>query len=668
MPGVWRLRVGTPEPITPTAIRFVPPSHAQMGKLDAPADAPLKEASIQIHEHGLTVRLPYDHDENIYGFGLQMFSFNHRGTEKTLRVNADPVADTGDSHAPVPMYVSSKGYAIFVDTARYATFCCGTAETVDDLADPRTPSPPPPGSDDAAVTSGYVTVRIDGVPGVDIYLFAGPTMLDAVRRYNLYSGGGISPPEWGLGVWYRTERNADDKTVMALAKEFRQKNIPCDVIGLEPGWLSHSYSCSFQWSSRFQSPAAFVKELAALGYKVNLWEHAFVHSSAPFYGEIKPHCGDYLVWQGLTPDFINKEARSIFGQYHRKHLIDLGISGFKLDECDNSDYTGGWSFPEFSRFPSGMTGEQMHSLFGIAYQRTLLEQFEAANIATYCQVRSSGALAAPYPFVLYSDLYDHRGFIRALVNSGFSGLLWCPEVRDCKGPDDLVRRLQSVVFSPLALINCCGVKNPPWKQPDMDKNNAGQFITQWEVLEARCRDVLQWRMMLLPYLRSAFSRYRQDATPPIRALVLDYPDDSLLSSIDDQFMVGDRVMVAPLFDGEAKRQVVLPPGTWHDFWSGDMIKGGRTVDVSSTYERIPVYVKSNVVMPIGARAASTSSPAARRLIVRIFGDGSIPFDIRGQDAPTVRLSWSGSKGTLQQGKNDSPYTVDKWLSSTESWL
>lgn len=95
----------------------------------------------------------------------------------------------------------------------------------------------------------------------------------------------------------------------------------------------------------------------------------------------------------------------------------------------------------------------MQSVFGLRFQDALLEQFKLARKPTYGLVRSSGALAAPYPFVLYSDLYDHRSFIRALANSGFSGLLRCPEVRDAKSEEDLMRRLQTAVSPPPAMIN-----------------------------------------------------------------------------------------------------------------------------------------------------------------------------------------------------------------------
>jgi alpha-D-xyloside xylohydrolase len=369
------------------------------------------------------------------------------------------------------------------------------------------------------------------------------------------------------------------------------------------------------------------------------------------------------VWGGLVPDFASADARRIFGEYHARTFLDAGVSGFKLDECDNSDFTGGWSFPSLTRFPSGVDGEQMHSVFGLRYQHAIWQQFRERNQQTYCLVRSSGALAAPYPFVLYSDLYDHRQFIRALVNSGFSGLLWCPEVRDAQSEEELLRRLQSVVFSPLAMVNAWYIQNPPWKQIDRKLNNANQLADGWQQLEARCREIIGWRMMLVPYLRAAFARYAADGTPPFRALVLDSPADASLSQIDDQFMVGDRIMVAPLFAGEPSRKVIIPAGAWHDFWTGAPITGPATLTIPSSYERIPVYVKSGSVLPLAAVTSSTADSAARTLTVRIFGDGSLPFIIPGANHPELTLSWQNNKGVIEQSAAR-PWSVAAWIPAT----
>ncbi len=510
-PGVWRATLGTPERVTPVSTRLVPPQIEAFANLPYVDAAPLHAIRGRRTERGCMVQLPLRPNEHIYGLGLQFLSFDQRGKKKVTRVNADPKADTGDSHAPVPFYVTTEGVGILVDTARYASFYFGDARPKPTHAVERvsTANPDPNYTHNLEDgDTGQITVEVPHAAGVDVYLFAGPEMIDAVRRYNVFAGGGPVLPDWGLGFWYRMDARAIQQSATTLAQEFRERNIPCDVLGLEPGWQTHAYSCTFVWDKeRFPDPQGFVHSVEAMNYKVNLWEHAYTHPASPLFSTIEAYSGNFGVWGGLVPDFAGDPARKAFGDYHGNTFVDAGVSGFKLDECDNSDFTGGWSFPECSAFPSGVDGEQMHSLFGLRYQMAIWDAFRKRGKTTYNLVRSSGALATPYPFVLYSDLYNHRDYIRALVNSGFSGLLWCPEVRDAVSEEDLIRRLQSVVFSPLAMVNGWYIKNPPWKQLNRPVNNADQLLDGWEKLEARCREIISWRMHLAPYLKASFQQY-----------------------------------------------------------------------------------------------------------------------------------------------------------------
>jgi alpha-D-xyloside xylohydrolase len=665
-PGIWKARLGTPEAYTPVGSRLVPPALQKLAGLPRVAGPLLASPAGQITARGCVFHLPLEPFENIYGFGLQMLSFAQRGKKKTMRVNADPKLDTGDSHAPVPFYVSSRGYGILVDSCRHVDFYCGNARR-----------PPTQGTSEVAGAEvhtpdstralpledrGAVTIEVPRASGVDVYLFAGPSTLDAVRRYNLFSGSGVEPPTWALGFWYRAEGQSDQKAIGATVKDLRDRRIPCDVLGLEPGWQTHAYSCSFVWDpKRFPEPSRLLHEAAGMDLHINLWEHAFTYPSSPLFRPLRQHAGDYGVWGGLVPDFAGESARKLFGDYHGQYLIDQGVSGFKLDECDSSDYTRGWSFPDFTRFPSGLDGEQMHAVFGLRYQRTIWEQFLKRGKPTFGLVRSSGALAAPYPFALYSDLYDHRDFVRALVNSGFSGLLWCPEVRDAVSEEDLIRRLETVVFSPLAMVNAWYIKNPPWKQIDRDRNNAGEFAPNWEALEARCRTIIGWRMELIPYLGSAFAQYALDGTPPFRALVLDYPEEKAVREVDDAYMIGDRMLVAPLFASEGERKIVLPPGTWHDFWTGAAVEGGRQITAQRGAGAIPVFVKAGSVFPVASISDSTQSPTAKELRVRIYGDGSLPWRFAGEAG--IGLSWNSKegRGTVEAiGKKPHGYRIIGW--------
>ncbi len=671
-PGIWRTTVGVPETKTPVRTRLVGPAEHALQRLPGVGGPPLPQLEGAVTSRGSLVRIPLESQERMYGFGLQMLSFQQRSKKRIIRVNADPKGDSGDSHAPVPFYVTTKGYGVLVDTFRHAEFYCGEAHPKPTRAMTATTlqvnTPQQMRAGDRGRAS-EVLVEVPRCAGVDVYVFAGPTMLQAVQRYNLFSGGGVLPPAWGLGFWYRPEMHLSAKAVLALAEELRSRKIPCDVLGLEPGWQTHAYSCTFAWDrSRFPNPAGFLNSAKRLGYRVNLWEHAFTHPASPIFAALEPYAGDYAVWEGLVPDFAGEPARRIFGEYHGKELIDAGVSGFKLDECDNSDFTEGWSFPDASRFPSGFDGEQMHAAFGLRYQSAIWEQFRSRKQETYGLVRSSGALAAPYPFVLYSDLYDHRAFVRALVNASFSGLLWCPEVRDAVSEEDLIRRLQTVVFSPLAMVNAWYIRNPPWKQLNRDANNADRLTEGWERMEARCREIIGWRMQLGPYLLAAFAKYALDGTPPFRALALDFPEETALATVDDEYMVGDRMLVAPMFAGEAERKVTLPAGEWNDFWTGSEVRGGATFTVPASFERVPVYVRAGSIVPWADVGLSSDGPESRRLTARVYGDGGMAWTGAGRDLEGLRLSWVEGPGNRGAGRGEvdgakrgeRPYSVIAW--------
>lgn len=678
-PGIWKFTFGTPERLTPQSTRLIPPDTASLQQLPGVKNCPVTVTG-NINERGVILSMPLQANEYLYGLGLQFQSFQQRGLKKKLRVNADPVIDSGDSHAPVPFFVSTGGYGVLVDTARYATFYMGNKKKK-----PASAATPKEAKEGAAGWNGLnkedryglgddsaILIEVPVAKGVDVYIFGGPALLNAVQRYNLFSGGGVVPPRWGLGFWYRVESNLTQEEVKGMGEYFRSSKIPCDVLGLEPHWQTHSYSCSYVWSSNFPNPAQMLVDLKDNHFRVNLWEHAFVHPTAPFHDALIPYSGDYLVWDGLVPDFLQKEGRNIFGAFHKTAHVDIGVSGYKADECDNSDFTRNWSFPELSRFPSGADGEQMHSLFGLRYQDTLLNVFNQKGIPTYGLVRSSGAFAAPYPFVLYSDLYNHRTFIHAIAQSGFTGLLWTPEVRDASSNEDLIRRLQSVIFSPLAMVNAWYLKNAPWKQIEREANNAGKFAEGWEQLEAQCRAIIELRMQLIPYLHAAFVRYKKEGIPPFRALVMDYPDDEAVRDISNQFLVGDSMLVVPVVEGEKMRKIYLPEGEWYHFWSHQPYSGKKEYDIAVPLDQIPVFVKSGTILPLAKTTLHTADPESYQLTAWVFGNNIQPAALYESDEQLnpalvkVELAWDASlkKGGLKRsgvakgGMNQ--YSVVEW--------
>lgn len=525
---------------------------------------------------GCVLEFPMDENIRVYGFGLQLNRFEHSGSKVTLRCNADPVTPSGETHAPVPFFVTDKGYGIYVDTARYAEFYCGRQK----VTSPETESGSYTPELDveklySADRSGnkLMSIFIPVAKGIDIYVIEGKTITDIVSQYNMLSGGGCLVPEWALGVLYRCNGTYNDRQILDIARHMRENDVPCDIIGIEPGWQTHAYSCTYKWNpERFPNPKEFIDELRGMDYHINLWEHAFVHPDSPVYDKLLAYSGDYTVWGGLVPDFGKPEARKIFSDYQYENLVALGVDGFKADECDGSDLTGGWSFPNHTEFPSGLDGEQYHNLFGVLYTKTLLETLRGTPTLSEC--RSMGALAASYPFVLYSDLYDHRAFVRGTAVSGFSGLLWSPELRGTASKEELIRRVQAIVFSAQCLVNAWNYDGIPWTVFDC---------------EDEVKELFKLRKALVPELVEAFRLYHEKGIPPVRALVMDFTDDENVKETDDEYMFCGNMLVAPIIANTGdEREVYLPEGEWTDFYTGERVQSGRfTVNTKN----IPVYRK-----------------------------------------------------------------------------
>jgi alpha-D-xyloside xylohydrolase len=247
------------------------------------------------------------------------------------------------------------------------------------------------------------------------------------------------------------------------------------------------------------------------------------------------------------------------------------------------------------------------------------------SLRTWGLVRNSQALAAPLPYVVYSDSYDHRCYVRGLVNEGFSGLLWTPEVRDASTVEDLYRRVETVIFSPEALINGWYIKNAPWQQIDRAKNNRNEWMPEHGQVTDGIRKLLQLRMSFVPYLYSAFNEYHLKGTPPIRALVLDWPDDPAVRKIDDQYMFGASVMVAPMFLGQHERPVYLPAGDWYDFWTHQKYAGGQEIEATNNQEQIPLYVKGGTLLPLSKPVEHIETNTVFELTVCSFGSNPADF-------------------------------------------
>lgn len=680
-PGVIKLSLGTPDQFSPYNFCTEKPRVSEMQQLNK-AELPfsLQDIKIEVNDRGVQVRVPLGNDEQLYGFGMQIGSFEQRGLKKRPIVNDNPSGTLGLTHAPQPFYVSTAGYGVLINTSRYVTFLCGSNQELlqqngDTKNNEALKFSPEELYAQQSPKSAAVWADVPNAKGVEIFIFQGPTLKETVQRYNLFSGGGALPPLWGLGIKYRTKGDFDQQGVMKMAHYFRDNKIPCDVFGLEPGWHSNSYSCSYVWSNKFPQPQNMIDSLRSMNLRLNLWEHAYVNPHAPFYSALKDLSGNFLVWRGLVPDFVNPKASKIFADYHETNLVDKGISSFKLDECDNSNILEGkatWGFPDMTHFPSGIDGEQMHQLFGSLYANALFDIYKKKNQRTYFDYRASGPFTSSLPAVLYSDIYGHSDYISMISTASFGGLLWSPELRDSKNETDFIRRLQTILIAPQSVVDAWFLKNTPWFQLNRQLNNNDVKYEKADELEALVRKLFRERMSLIPYLYAAFADYYNKGIPPFRPLVMDYTSDKKVRPISNQFMIGQSIMAAPNTMDSSSRAVYFPEGTWYDYYTKKQYQGGQYYTLDIPTDRLPIFVKAGSIIPIAAPVEFIDSNTVFDITCKVFGDNpasfnlfeddGLTFDFEKGKSNTITLNVAKGKGSMKrQGNfNGKKYVIKSW--------
>ncbi|MDB4582302.1 DUF5110 domain-containing protein [Draconibacterium sp.] len=667
-PGVWETEVNQPEDFNLLLAANKAPRSETLNKKTT-QDFPIPTDEIKAFtKNGKTyLRFPLEREEQIYGFGLNFKTVQQRGRIMRLHMDHYGGKDDGRTHAPVPFYVSSKGYGVLINAARYIDVYIGTSV--------RTDTKNPPKIYDRNAKDGWTAQPYSNnleivVPanGVELVLFSGENMLDVVQRFNLYCGGGVLPPKWGLGFWQRTPTLYNTEDIQNEINGFVENNFPIDVVGLEPGWHSKSYPCTFEWDkTRYPNPAEFSEKMSQQGIHLNLWMNPYISPEGILYDKLLPYSGSHTVWNGIVPDYTLDEPRKIMQEHFKKYQLDIGVSGFKMDEVDGYDR---WLWPDVATFPSGLDAEQMRQTYGTQMMTLTDEIYREKNERTYGLIRAANAGSVSYPYVIYNDYYNHKDFITALINSGNCGVLWTPEVRASRSGEEWLRRMQTTCFSPMAMVNAWASGTKPWSYPDV--------YTQ-------CQEVAFLRMQMLPYLYSTFADYYFNGTPPFRGMNLEpgfeakanvqegkldetknpYAE-ALKKEIKDQYMMGEFLLVAPLFNMDEGRKVILPKGNWYDFYTGEYVGNGEITEIENGFEQIPLFVKDGGIIPMMPAIRQTSDWKENTpLEIRVYGKVPGSFILYDDDGETFNFEKGEYTSKLLKVENEKG-TVDD-LHNSEVW-
>jgi len=559
-PGVYRVRAGKPETIVPSLAR---PEANLPGLKAMPTGAvPFPLADIHVTEttRGVCVEVPFQAGEVIYGLGLQCQNLIQNGWRKTLFTTAGDTRK-GGGHAPVPFYVSTGGYGVLVDSARFMTFSVAEEQRISNASDVSESSLKRAAQTDVQqlyaaekpTANASIYIDVPSAHGVDIYLFAGPRMGDAIARYNLFSGGGCLPAMSGLGPCYIFGTMMDANGVLAGCDVLQREKIPMTSASLEPGWQTHAYSSSYRWDTK-KFPLDFPAQMRTKGYPLNLWCQMYIDPSSALIPQLKNRIGDFEVWHGVVPDVADPAVRAAYRDFLVENFIKRGVAGFKLDEVDGS-WNGGafeeWMFPEFASFPSGATGDQLRNELGRFGNQAIADGFKLQNLRTFSLTRALNAWSAALPMAVYSDEYKFEDFIRYNLSAGVQGILWTPEVRNAADERDWALRLAVAAFSARMTYNGWQFPHLIWQQPSISASEQNQLLPDENPYSKLARHFNNLRMALLPYLYQAYSDYHDKGIAPVRPLVADWPEDASVWHLDDEWMLGPDLLVAPVTDENA---------------------------------------------------------------------------------------------------------------------
>jgi alpha-D-xyloside xylohydrolase len=555
-------------------------------------------------------------DERWFGFGERFVPINQRGRRWTSWTTDALSTSTQRAYKPVPFGLSSRGYGLFVNSTARIDF-------------------------DMGATSALSAAFALDAPTLDFFIINGPALNDVLRRYWRLTGAPPLPPRWSFGFWSSRNGYRNRQEVEQVARSYRERGIPCDVIHLDPQWMGADTNwCNLTWdTTAFPDPAGMMAALRGQGFRVCLWENPYVPQRTALYAEgaangffVRDEQGEPALipgWtQSRTPlavvDFTNPDAVAWWKQKHRQ-LMALGAATFKTD-------FGEWA-PADGRYRDGTPGAVAHNLYPLLYNRAVFEVVDAHSGGKgMVWSRAATAGSQRYPVHWGGDsrtTFEHmaaslRGGLN-LILSGFG--YWSHDIGGYihdSAPALYARWAQFGLFCSHARAHGATPREP------------------WEFgaeVEAIFKKYATLRYRLLPYIYSCAARAAATGRPLMRPLLLDYQHDPTTHTLDLQYLFGDAFLVAPVFAPEADAPVYLPAGRWIDYWSKQTHAGPGWITVHAPLDTLPLFVREGAIIPMGPEMQHTEEKALDPLTLDIYPAGEGAFTLLDEAAAPVEVSY-----------------------------
>lgn len=540
-----------------------------------------------------------------YGLGERFNALNH--THSIVRnLSADNASAKGSStYKPMPFFMSTRGYGLWVDTTADATF-------------------------DMNASSGTDVVVDVPAEKLRLVLFTGPEFTKILERLTAQAGRSMLPPYWAFAPWISRDFHKDQAEVLADVEHARTLGIPASVLMIDSPWTTAYNDYTFN-PKQFNDAAAMVKTIHQQGYKLVLWHTSWINSKsdvphetgfadrmqpkAANYDEAasngyfvrgldgSPYVGRWWKGEGSLIDFTNPRAK-LWWQDQVRKAISAGADGFKDDDAEGSFVTGP------VKFADGTDPRLMRNRYAVLYNNAMEELVQKdlkGNGVLFCRSVTQGAngLGLLWGGDNEASFSPENGLptvVRAGLGAGMSGMpLWTADLGGYEAtattPDPVLfqRWTEYAAFSPT--MEVVSSKNVgPWDYGDQ----ALATFKKYSILH----------MSLFPYRYAAVQQAAKTGLPIMRALALDYQDDAQARERSDEYLFGPDLLVAPVVTAGTQRTVYLPKGDWVDYWTGAPQQGGREIVVDAAYDQIPVYARAGAVLAKIPEDVMTLVPAA----------------------------------------------------------
>ena len=513
--------------------------------------------------------------EKIFGCGESFTGLDKRGQKIVLWADdANGIQNPG-MYKPIPFFMSSRGYGMFMHTSTPITCDFGNS-------------------------FAGVNALMIGDDELDLFVFLGSPK-EILDEYTKLTGKSPLPPLWTFGLWMSRCTYNNEKQVRNIAATLREDKIPCDVLHLDTGWFETDWRCDYKFStSRFTDPQKMISDLKADGFHISLWQLPYFVPKNSLFNELVENnlvvrdAKGNLPYEDAVLDFSNPKTVDWY-QAKLANLLKMGVGAIKVDF--------GEAAPEDGLYADGRTGFYEHNLYPLRYNKAVADITLKTTGEHIIWARSAWAGSQRYPIHWGGDAESTDDGMAAELRGGLSfGLsgfsFWSHDIGGftANSVEAMDKNLFArwLAFGMLTSHSRCHGIAPkePW-------NYGEAFMNQFRV-----EDELKYKLM--PYVYAQAKDCSERGLPMVRALFIEFPDDPGSWLVDNEYLFGSSILVAPLLhENETGRDVYLPPGNWIDYQSGKNYSGGWQKIEAGAIPAV-ILVRDGTVIPQIKPAQSTS--------------------------------------------------------------